>query len=205
MHSAQWLLLIMYLNNLNQNMFSGVIWQITQRETNYVRSGLLEGSNIWNFFYNILWFLQMGDRSTRETVSRLSLWVLQNEEICQKFLGKCQSEMNRKWQNYTKINMVSKEWQASWIACTCIKKGHYSLCGQHVGKDGFPMLVVEASCNYNLFFEWNIWSCRSIKQCECLKLQSIAQISLDGTFPNIDLSLRWMVVYSQKCIFGQWV
>ena len=27
-----------------------------------------------------------------------------------------------------------------------------SLCGQHVGKEGVPTLVVEASCDYNLFF-----------------------------------------------------
>ncbi len=27
-----------------------------------------------------------------------------------------------------------------------------SLCGQHVGKEGLPTLVVEASCDYNLFF-----------------------------------------------------
>lgn len=28
----------------------------------------------------------------------------------------------------------------------------YSLHGQYVGKDGVPMLVIEARCSYNLFF-----------------------------------------------------
>ncbi len=51
-----------------------------------------------------------------------------------------------------------------------------SLRGQHVGKEDVPTLVVETSCDYNLFLAPWFWACRHLKWFECVGEEQTAQV-----------------------------
>ncbi|KAL7463487.1 hypothetical protein ACHAXS_005482, partial [Conticribra weissflogii] len=66
-----------------------------------------------------------------------------------------------------------------------------SLRGQHVGKEGVPTLVIEASCNYNLFF-WHhdFGHAGALNDLNIWDRSKLHKSFLDGTFAGMDFNFE---------------
>ncbi len=85
----------------------------------------------------------MGNSSVREAVSRLFHGVVQNKEISQNFLRETtKSDVHNLTKRHKNKHCVKG--MAGCLDCMHIQWENCpdSLCGQHVGKDGIPTLVI---------------------------------------------------------------
>lgn len=67
----------------------------------------------------------------------------------------------------------------------------YPLYGQHLGKNGVPSLVIEASCDCNLFF-WHheFGHARALNDLNIWDRSHLHLSFLDGTFPKMDFNFE---------------
>jgi len=137
-------------------------------------------------------YFQMGESSVREGVSRLARGVVENKEVSHNFL-RYMTKSDAK--NVTMLHETQHgvKGMAGCLDCMDIQWENclYSLHGQHVGKDGILTLVLEASCDYNLFFwhhefghagawnDLNIWD-----------WSQSHKSFIDGTFGKIDFDFE---------------
>ena len=98
-------------------------------------------------------YFQMGKSTVHHAVSKFARGVFQIDEITEKYLRKLmKSDAKKVFELHNNQHGMSGmigclDWMhVPWENCP-----NY-LHGQHVGKEGVPTLVVEASCYYNYFF-----------------------------------------------------
>ncbi len=137
-------------------------------------------------------YFQMGESSVREAVSRLARGVTQNKELSQKFLRQMTKSDAR---NVAKLhkNQHGVNGMAGCLDCMHI---HWENCpnslrGQHVGKEGVPTLVIEASCDYNLFF-WHhdFGHAGALNNLNIWDRSKLHESFLDGTFAGMDFGFE---------------
>ncbi len=80
------------------------------------------------------------------------LWNLQNKEVMEKYM-RPMTKSNAMRVSNLHYNMHGIKGMVGCLDCMQVpcEKCPNSLRGQHVGKEDVPTLVVETSCDYNLF------------------------------------------------------
>ncbi len=141
---------------LHQKMHIGMMGLIAQIEPKLIQKWsywLFKGVIIWSFFFSILWSFSNGrelcERSSVQTCTQ-SGWKQTDITQFLRYFTKSDAK------NMTMLhkNQHGVKGMAGCLDCMHIQWENcpYSLCTHHVPNEGFPMLVLEASCDYNQFF-----------------------------------------------------
>ena len=136
-------------------------------------------------------YFQMGESTVRQAVSKLAE-ILNNEEVMAKYLRKltkCDamkvSELHNNQHGIPGMIGCLDCMHVPWENCP-----NY-LHGQHVGKEGVPTLVVEASCDYNLYF-WHhdFGHAGALNDLNIWERSELHKSFLDGTIAKMDFDFE---------------